>query len=109
MESGTGTGGVAEEELTNDKPTSDDEIKNLWQLFKNINLNKHIVDMERVDRMLATIANHSTIDPRTLSSDEPRDWEDSQQCSPTEAAEWRAAFEDKIKSLKDMGVYKLIP
>jgi hypothetical protein len=109
MESGTGTGGVAEEELTNNKPTSNDEIKNLRQLFENISLNERIVDAERVDRMLAAIADHSTIDPRTLSGDEPRDWEDSQRRSPTEAAEWRAAFEDEIKSLKDMGVYKLIP
>ena len=78
MESGTGTGGVTEEELTNDKPTSNDEIKNLWQLFENISLNKHIVNTERVNRMLAAIADHSTINPRTLSSNEPRDWEDSQ-------------------------------
>ena len=73
MESGTGTRGVAEEELTNDKPTSNDEIKNLWQLFENISLNERIVNTERVDRMLPAIADHSTIDPRTLSSDEPRD------------------------------------
>ena len=78
MELDTGTGGVAEEELANDKCTSNNEIKNLWQLFENISLNEHIVDMERVDRMLATIADHSTIDPRTLSGNEPRDWEDSQ-------------------------------
>ena len=73
MESGTGTGGVAEEELTNDKLRSTDEIQNLWQLFENISLNECIVDAEKVNRMLAAIADHSMIDPRTLSGNESRD------------------------------------
>ena len=86
-----------------------DETANLRRMFENINANDTIIEADRIDHILAAIADHSTIDPRTLAGDEPRDWEDSQRRPPAEAAEWKAAFEDEIKSLKDMGVYKLVP
>jgi hypothetical protein len=44
-----------------------------------------------------------------LAGDKPRDWADSQRWPPMEAAAWKVAFEDEIKSLKDMGIYILIP
>ena len=78
-------------------------------MFKNINANNMIIEADRIDHILTAIADHSTIDPCALAGDEPRDWEDS-QCRPlVEAAEWKATFKDEIKSLKDMGVYKLVP
>jgi len=86
-----------------------DETANLRRMFENINANDGIIEADRIDHILAAIADHSAIDPHALAGDEPRDWEDSQRRPPAEAAEWKAAFKDKIKSLKDMGVYKLVP
>ena len=63
----------------------------------------------KMDNILTAIAGHSTIDPQRLgASDKPRDWDDAQWCSLSEVAEWKAAFEDKAKSLKDIGIYVLI-
>ena len=79
-------------------------------MFENLNANDWIIEADRVDNILAAIAGHSIIDPRTLgASNKPRDWDDAQQHSPSEVAEWKTAFEDKAKSLKDMDIYILIP
>ena len=79
-------------------------------MFENINANNQIIKADRVDHLLAAIADHSTIDPLTLrAGDEPRDWDDAQRRPLKEAAEWKTAFEDEAKGLKDMGVYVLIP
>jgi hypothetical protein len=104
------TGGEADSEQVNETRVTDDEVENLRQMFENLNANDRIIEADRVDNILAAIAGHSTIDPRTLGAgDEPRDWDDAQRRSPSEAAEWKTAFEDEAKSLKDMGVYVLIP
>ena len=103
--SGT-TGGVMDVEET---PAMGNDADNLRRMFENINANDKIIEADRVDNILAAISDHSTIDPRMLAGDEPRDWADSQRRPPAEAAAWKAAFEDEIKSLKDMGVYVLIP
>jgi len=90
-------------------PTATDDTENLRRMFENINANDQIIEADRIDNILAAIADHSTIDPRTLTGDEPRDWADSQRRPQAEAAEWKAAFEDEIKSLREMGVYTLVP
>jgi hypothetical protein len=100
------TKGVADVEET---PAAGIDTEDLRRMFENINLNDQIIEADRIDNILAAISDHSTIDPRMLAGDEPRDWADSQRRPTAEAAEWKAAFEDEIKSLKDMGVYVLIP
>jgi hypothetical protein len=47
-------------------------------MFENINANDAIIEADRVEHILAAIADHSMIDPRMLAGDEPQDWEDSQ-------------------------------
>ena len=94
---------------TTETPMAPNDTDNLRRMFENINANDRVIEADRIDNILAAIADHSTIDPRTLAGDEPRDWADS-QCRPlAEAAEWKVAFEDEIKSLREMGVYVLIP
>lgn len=89
--------------------TDADSVKDLRTMFENLSVSESIEDAQRVNYILAAIADHSTIDPRTFHSDEPRDWEDSQKRPPDEANEWKEAFADEAKSLRDMGVYKLVP
>ena len=104
------TGGEVDSEQVNVIWVTDNKVKNLQQMFENINANDQIIKANRVDNILAAIASHSTIDPQMLGAgNEPRDWDDTQRRSLSEAAEWKTAFEDKAKSLKDMGIYILIP
>ena len=106
MTTGGGMGG----ERVDEGQVADGEVSNLRQMFENINANNQIIEADRVDHLLAAIADHSTIDPRTLGAgDEPRDWDDAQWQPPKEAAEWKTTFEDEAKGLKDMGIYVLIP
>ena len=98
------TRGEADSEQVNETWVADNEVENLQQMFKNINANDWIIEANRVDNILAAI------DPWMLGAgDEPRDWDDAQWHSPSEVAEWKTAFEDEVKSLKDMGIYILIP
>jgi hypothetical protein len=61
-------------------------------------------------RILSAIADTSNIDPQSFApSSEPKDWADSQKRPPAEAAEWAAAFKEECDSLRDMGVYVLVP
>lgn len=91
---------------------TDTQLAEISQVFEHLAIDDRDqgAAAERVDRILAAIAEHSNIDPRTFGFDEePKDWADAQLRPPAEAAEWKAAFEDESKSLKDMGVYKLVP
>ena len=81
MTTGGGMGG----ERVDEGQVADGEVSNLRQMFENINTNNRIIE------------------------DEPRDWDDAQQRPPKEAAEWKTAFKDEAKGLKDMSVYVLIP
>ena len=50
----------------------------------------------------------SKIDPSTLEfEDEPKTWEEA--CQSADAKCWEEGYCDELKSLKDMGVYKLVP
>ena len=47
------------------------------------------------------------IDPSTLEfEDEPRSWKEAK--APANAKHWEEGYCDELKSLKDMGVYRLI-
>jgi hypothetical protein len=70
------TGGVVDVE---EMPAMGNDVDNLRHMFENINANDKIIEADRVDNILAAIPDHSTIDPRMLAGDKPRDWADSQR------------------------------
>ena len=48
------------------------------------------------------------IDPSTLEfEDEPKTWDEAKQS--INAKHWEEGYRDELKSLKEMGVYKLVP
>ena len=48
------------------------------------------------------------IDPSSLEfDDEPRTWREAKMSA--DAKRWEEGYRDELKSLEDMGVYKLIP
>jgi hypothetical protein len=58
--------------------------------------------------VLSAVSEMTKIDLSTLEfEDEPKTWEEAQQF--IEAKHWEECYHDKLKSVKDMGVYKLIP
>lgn len=89
----------------------DDPVEAVAQVFKHLSLDdKDVQSTDRIDRILSAISDTSNIDPQNFASgSEPKDWTDSQKRPPAEAAEWGAAFKDECESLKEMGVYVLVP
>jgi transposase InsO family protein len=89
----------------------DDPMEEVAQVFKHLSLDdKDVETSERIDRILSTIAETSNIDPQSFApGSEPKDWADSQKRPPAEAAEWATAFKEECNSLKEMGVYVLVP
>jgi hypothetical protein len=50
----------------------------------------------------------NALDPESLQfEDEPKTWDEAKNSA--DAGRWEAGYRDELKSLKDMGVYKLIP
>ncbi|KAJ3983246.1 hypothetical protein F5890DRAFT_1396737, partial [Lentinula detonsa] len=39
--------------------------------------------------------------------DEPNTWEEAKNSA--DSTQWRLAYEDELRSLKEMGVYKIVP
>jgi len=61
-----------------------------------------------IDQALSAISEMLQIDPSTLEfKDEPRSWKEAK--GSADAKCWEEGYHDKLKSLKEMGVYKLIP
>ncbi|RDB23169.1 Retrovirus-related Pol polyprotein from transposon TNT 1-94 [Hypsizygus marmoreus] len=78
-------------------------IEELNHTFEALNL-----DDADHDRVLAAISEAGGIDPSTLEfDDEPKTWAEA-QASP-DAKRWEEGYHEELKSLKDMGVYKLVP
>ncbi|GLB45783.1 hypothetical protein LshimejAT787_2900110 [Lyophyllum shimeji] len=60
------------------------------------------------DQLFALITESGGVDPASLvSEDEPRTWREAQ--ASADARRWEEGYRDELKSLKDMGVYKLVP
>ena len=60
------------------------------------------------DAISSALDDTDRIDPRNMGfDDEPRTWKEAQASS--EAKEWTKGYLDELKSLKEMGVYKLVP
>ena len=76
-------------------------IAELKEIFGTLNLSD-------VDRALSAISEMPQIDPSTLEfKDELRTWQEAKMS--TDARHWEEGYWDELKSLRDMGVYKLIP
>ena len=66
----------------------------------------HMASMESIEHLLAIAK--SLGDPCMIDlNDEPRMWEEAKVS--VHAKQWEAGYRDELNSLKDMGVYKLIP
>lgn len=60
------------------------------------------------NRPLAAITETNDIDPTTLEfDDEPKSWREARESA--DAKKWEEGYRDELKSLKDMGVYELVP
>ena len=59
------------------------------------------------EAILSALGNTKGIDPHIGLDDELRTWKEAQASS--EAKEWKKGYLDELKSLKEMGVYKLVP
>ena len=81
-------------------------IAELKEIFGTLNLSD--AEGDRVDRALSAISEMPQIDPSSLEfDDEPRTWKEAK--ASADAKRWEEGYRDELKSLKDMGVYKLIP
>ena len=98
---------VREEEARNaPKVVEDAAIEELRQAFGTLKLREG--KAEQIDQVLSAISKMSKIDPSTLEfEDEPKTWEEA--CQSANAKHWEEGYRDELKSLKDMGVYELIP
>ena len=84
-------------------------MNELCESLKDLKLDAGAEDgseRERIDRILAAITNIPQADLDNFDLDEPKTWEEARKSSYGE--QWEAGYREELKSLKDMGVYKLI-
>ena len=96
------------EEEKRNAPTVVEEaaIEELCQAFRTLNLRDEKV--EQVDQVLSAISEMTKIDLSTLEfKDEPKMWEEAKHSA--DAKWWEEGYTDELTSLKEMGIYKLIP
>ena len=78
----------------------------LKEIFGTLNLSD--AEGNHVDRALFAISEMPQIDLSSLEFDnEPRTWKEAK--ASANAKHWEEGYHNELKSLKDMGVYKLIP
>ena len=77
----------------------------LHKLFEKLNIRDKANISHSFDTILSTIADCSALSAHQFAMDAPKNWEDAQ--TRPEVAEWKAAIDKELKSLKDMKVYKL--
>jgi hypothetical protein len=87
----------------NEASVPGDDIKNdLHQAFGNLDLG------DQAHELLALISEMTDLDLESLQfKDEPKTWNEAK--TSVDATRWEARYRDELKSLKEMGVYKLIP
>lgn len=77
----------------NDQPPEEPDLAN-------------ITTMEEIEHLLAAV--EALSDPITLEADdEPRTWKEAQESA--DARQWEEAYREELRSLKEMGVYQLVP
>jgi len=95
----------------NDSTTVDDNaMKSLCDVFDNLTINNETTDdseSQRIDDILAAIADIPQVDLENFDLDEPNTWTEAKASSYSE--QWEAGYKDELTSLRNMGVYKLIP
>ncbi|KAJ3493647.1 hypothetical protein NLJ89_g10967 [Agrocybe chaxingu] len=85
-------------------------IDELCDAFNKISIDtdQNLGSEEIKERILAAITEHTIINPRNVEfADDPKDWHEAQ--SSPHASQWEAAYRNELKSLKDCGVYTLVP
>ena len=74
----------------------------IMELFNNLNLG------DQAHQFHTLISEMVDFDPESLQfEDDPKMWEEAR--NSIDAERWREGYLEELKSLKDMGVYKLIP
>ena len=81
-------------------------VEELEQLLTKLKLTE-TPSSNITEAVLSALGDTEGIDPCIGLDDEPRTWKEAQASS--EAKEWKKGYLDELKSLKDMGVYKLVP
>ena len=81
-------------------------IRRLHNIFEKLSIHDEPNITHRSDTILLVINECSALSAQHLATDAPKSWEEAQR--RPEAAEWKAVIDEELKSLKDMGVYKLI-
>ena len=102
------------EEITEEEARMEEErpvhemttIKELEQLFGKLKLSE-TPPSDITEAILSVLGDTKGINPHIGLNDEPRTWKEA-QASP-EVKEWKNGYLDELKSLKDMGIYKLVP
>ena len=78
----------------------------LHDMFKNLSIHDEADITHRHDTILLAVDRCSALSAQHLAMDAPKNWEEAQK--QPEAAEWKTVIDEELKSLKDMGAYKLI-
>jgi hypothetical protein len=76
------------------------------ELQQTLSSIQFVSDLLNIDLHLAAISNTVGVNPLTCN-DEPQSWAEALQAG--DASHWQAGFQEKLDSLKAMGVYQLIP
>lgn len=99
---------IREDNERNDPKLLDQRaVDQLCDEFKTLHIDQALT-RENVHIILSAIASKSTIDPQELSfDDDPKSWAEAQRSD--DAEKWLEGYKEELQSLKDMGVYKLIP
>ena len=95
-----------EEERNDPAIVENAAIAKLKQIFRTLDFGDDI--NQPVDQALSSIYETPQIDLSTLEfEDEPKTWAEAK--ASADAKRWEEGYRDELKSLKEMGVYKLIP
>lgn len=82
-------------------------MEELQELFQELDLRDINKDVDH-DWTLAAISEITDIDPSLLEfEDEPKTWKEAK--NSVDEKRWREGYEEELKSLQEMGVYKLVP
>ena len=76
-------------------------------MFEKLNINDEGNISYSFDMILSAIGDCSALNAHQFATDAPKNWEEAR--TKPEASEWEMAINNELKSLKDMGVYKLTP
>ena len=98
---------IRDEEERNDPAIVENAaIAELKQIFGTLDSGDDI--NQPVDQALSAISEMPQIDLSTLEfEDEPKTWAEAK--ASADVKRWEEGYRDELKSLKEMGVYKLIP